>query len=338
MRPFGPEAGARSRLRPSLLLVPVVLAGLVGMLLAAWWLEAWRGREQEGRLRRTHTVEGTVDRHPEFRSALLGTTRSVSVYLPRQYPIELDRRFPVLYVQDGQNIFDGATASVAGQEWQLDEAAERLIADGRIEPLIVVAIDNGGARRQYEYTPTPDRNRGDGGGADSYGRMLVEELKPWVDRSYRTRPGRESTGIAGSSLGGLVSLYVGLRHPGVFSRIASLSTSVSWDDGFIVRFLDALPVKPETLIWTDVGTKEEPPALAYARLLRDALVRKGWREGVDMRYLEATDARHDEAAWARRMPEVLAFLDPSSPAPSPEPSAPAAGAPARSRTGGDGSR
>ena len=147
--------------------------------------------------------------------------------------------------------------------------------------------------------------------------MLVEELKPWLDRTYRTRPGRESTGIAGSSLGGLASLYVGLRHPGVFSRIASLSTAARWDDGFIVRFVDALPAKPETLIWTDVGTSEDPPSLAYARLLRDALVRKGWREGVDMRYLEAKGARHDEAAWARRMPEVLAFLDPPSADPHP---------------------
>jgi predicted alpha/beta superfamily hydrolase len=285
MRPFGPDAGARSRRRASLLLVPVVLAGLVGMLLAARWLEAWRDREREARLRRTHTVEGTVDRHPEFRSALLGTTRSVSVYLPRQYPIDLDHRFPVLYVQDGQNVFDGATATVPGQEWQLDETAERLIVDGRIEPLIVVAIDSGGARRQHEYTPTRDPKSGDGGGADSYGRMLVEELKPWVDHTYRTRPGRESTGIAGASLGGLVSLYLGLRHPNVYSRIASLSTSASWDDGFIVRFVDALPAKPETLIWTDVGMKEGPPSLTYARLLRDALVRKGWREGVDMRYL-----------------------------------------------------
>jgi predicted alpha/beta superfamily hydrolase len=317
-----PEPGTWARLRRAAPLVAVALAGLAGVLSAASWLEAWREREQEARLRRSHTIEGTVDQFPGFHSALLGNTRPLAVYLPRQYPIEPERRFPVLYVQDGQDVFDGATADVAGQEWQLDEAAERLTLEEKIEPLIVVAIGSAGPQRCDEYAPSRDPVSGQGGGADRYGRMLVEELKPWIDRSYRTQPGRESTGIAGAALGGLLSLYVGLEHPAVFSRIASLSTEATWDGGFIVRFVDALPAKPDTLIWTDVGSEEEPSRIAYARQLRDALVRKGWREGSDLRYLEARGARRDAAAWALRLPDVLAFLDPPRAAGPQPPAAP----------------
>ncbi len=324
MDPTGHEPDAPSRWRSLGPLVCLLLAGLAGVVLAASWLQAWREREREAGLRRTHTLEGTVDLHSEFRSTVLGNTRSVAVWLPRQYLTEPERRFPVLYVQDGRDVFDAATATVAGEEWQLDETAERLNAERRIEPLIVVAIDNAGAQRTYEYTPSRDPASGEGGGADSYGRMLVEELKPWIDHRYRTRPGREATGIAGSDLGGLVSLYVGLRFPAVFSRIASLSTSAGWDDGFVVRFVAALPAKPETLIWTDVGTLEGPQAIAYARRLRDALVRKGWREGVDLRYLEAKGGGHDVASWTLRLPGVLEFLDPpaappTTPLPAPTP-------------------
>jgi predicted alpha/beta superfamily hydrolase len=287
-----------------------VALGLAAATFAGLALDSWRGREEEARLRETHTLAGTVERHPEFRSAALGTTRRVWVYLPPSYASETERRFPVLYMQDGQNVFDGATAFLAGKEWQVDETVERLAAEGRVEPPIVVAVDNGGERRAFEYLPTRDARVRDGGGADPYGRMLVEELKPWVDRTWRTRPGREDTGIAGSSFGGVVALYVGLSHPEVFGRIAALSTS-AWVDGhYLVRFVDALPAKPDTLVWSDIGTREGPAAVPDARALRDALVRKGWREGVDLRHVEAEGAGHDETAWAARVPAVLEFLFP----------------------------
>ena len=288
----------------------VVTLLLAVAVVAAWQLQRRRDREEEARLRQIHTLAGTVEQHPEFRSAILGQTRPVWVYLPPQHAREPGRRFPVLYMQDGQNVFDGATAFLAGKEWEVDETAERLIAEGRIEPLVVVAVDNGGERRAFEYMPTRDARVGDGGGADLYGRMLVEELKPWVDARYRTRTGREDTGIAGSSFGGIVSLYVGFRHPDVFGKIAALSTSVWVDDHYIVRFVDALPARPETRIWTDIGTREGRTAVPDARALRDALVRRGWREGVDLRYVEAEGAVHNEVAWAKRMPAVLEFLFP----------------------------
>lgn len=284
---------------------------LVVAAIAAWRLEAWRNREAEARLRERHTLAGTVERHPDFRSTVLGTTRRVWVYLPPQHRAEPGRRFPVLYLQDGQNVFDGATAFLAGKEWGADETVERLSEEGRIEPLVVVAVDNGGERRAFEYLPTRDPRVGDGGGADLYGRMLVEELKPWVDARYRTRAGREDTGIAGSSFGGIASLYLGLSHPDVFGKIAAISTSVWVDDRHIVRFVDALPVRPETRIWIDIGTREGGTALTDARALRDALVRRGWREGVDLRHDEAEGATHDEVAWAKRLPAVLEFLFPA---------------------------
>jgi predicted alpha/beta superfamily hydrolase len=140
--------------------------------------------------------------------------------------------------------------------------------------------------------------------------MLVEELKPWVDRRYRTQPGREATGIAGSSLGALVSLYLGLSRPEVFGRVGALSIAAWWDERFVVGFVDALPLKPRTRIWLDIGTGEGEAALRDARLVREALLRQGWRDGVDLRYLEEEGARHDEAAWRARAPDVLAFLFP----------------------------
>ena len=306
----------------------VLLALLALAAYAALRLSAWRDRERDAVLRETHTLAGRVERHPEFRSEALGGTRRVWVYLPPRYAAETGRRYPVLYLQDGQNVFDGATAFIAGREWEVDETAERLITGNEIEPLIVVAVDNGGERRIAEYTATRDGRVSAGGGAEAYGRMVVDELKPWVDRTYRTRPGRESTAIGGSSLGALVSLYLGLGHPDVFGRIAALSPSVWWDDAWIVRFVDDLPAKPDTRVWVDIGTREGDEAVPMTRRLRDALVRKGWREGLELRYVEATGARHDEGAWAARTPDVLRFLFPPPPgAPGPGP----AGAPTASQ-------
>ncbi len=279
---------------------------------AGWRIHQWRKGEEEKRLRKIHTLTGTVEQFPGFHSEILGLERRVWVYLPPMYEDEPERRFPVLYMHDGENVFDGATAFLAGKEWEADETAERLIEEGRIEPLIVVAVDNGGEARADEYTPTADR-RGHGGKVERYGRMLVEELKPWVDSTFRTRPGREDAGIAGSSYGALASLWIGLSHPDVFGKIAALSTSVGRDDRQIVGFVEALPAKPDTLVWTDIGTDEYRGAVEDARRLRDALVAKGWVEGQDLHHLEAEGAGHNEPAWAKRLPHVLEFLFPPSP-------------------------
>ena len=295
------------------LVLAIAVAG-VAALYSGWRLNRWRQSEEEKRLRQIHTLTGTVKRFPNFRSEVLGVERRVWVYLPPMYDPEPERRFPVLYMLDGQNVFDGATAYVVGKEWEADETAERLIEEGRIEPLIIVAADNGGEARVEEYTPTPDR-RGRGGQVDRYGRMLVEELKPWVDESFRTLPGRETTGIAGSSDGALASLWIGLTHHDVFGRIAALSPSVGRDDGQILRFVEAVAEKPDTVVWTDMGTAEGPRSVRGARRLRDALVARGWEEGTDLAYVEAEGEPHNEVAWAKRMPAILEFLFPPRPPP-----------------------
>ena len=230
------------------------------------------------------------------------------VYLPPGYEEGKATRYPVLYLHDGQNVFDRATS--VGEEWRVDETAQDMITSGKIQPLIVVGIYNTGVHRIDEYAPTAREDKGGGGHADDYGRMLVQELKPFIDRTYRTLPGAGNTAMGGSSLGGLVTMHVGLRYPTVFSRLAVLSPSVWWDDRVILEEVAALPAKLPVRIWLDAGTREGEDVIADARALKEALVAKGWVEGQDLAYLEAEGGEHNEASWAARVGAVLAFLFP----------------------------
>ena len=256
-----------------------------------------------------HTLTGDFRRHPKFRSRFLPSEHTLMVYRPPGYRDDRMRRFPVLYLHDGQNVFDRAT-SATGAEWSVDETAQRLIEAGAIEPLIIVGIYNAGERRIDEYTPTRDSKKNVGGKADAYARMLVQEVKPFIDRRYRTLRSALNTGLGGSSLGGLLTMHLGLRFPTVFNRLAVLSPSVWWDDRAIVREVDALPAKPPLRIWLDAGTGEGEEVTRDSRMLRDALVRKGWVEGQDLAYLEAEGGGHNEQSWATRVEGVLRFLFP----------------------------
>ena len=255
-----------------------------------------------------HTLTGDVRAHPRFRSRYLTAEHDVLVYLPPGYEAEPARRYPVLYLQDGQNLFDEATAFT--HEWQVDETAQRLIEAGAIEPVIIVGVANAGEWRIDEYTPTRDEGRRAGGSAIRYGRMLVEELKPFIDATYRTRADAASTGLGGSSLGGLLSVYLGLQYSGMFWRLAVLSPSVWWDDRFILRRVRLLAHKPPLRIWLSAGTDEAPGVVEGAAALRDALVARGWREGVDLAFSIVEGGRHDEASWAAQMGGVLEYLFP----------------------------
>ena len=187
---------------------------------------------------------------------------------------------------------------------------------GKIEPLIIVGIYNAGKDRINEYTPAEDAKYKMGGKADLYGRMLVEELKPFIDSHYRTKKDARHTGLGGSSLGGLVSLYVALKYAKVFRRAAVVSPSVWFANKQIVHFVEALPKKPTLRIWLDIGTKEGQTAedaqqnVNDARLLRDTLIKKRWQAGKDLDYFEAEGALHNEAAWAARVERILTFLFP----------------------------
>jgi predicted alpha/beta superfamily hydrolase len=257
------------------------------------------------------TLTGDFRLHESFHSTYLAKDRDVLVYLPPGYSEQLERRFPVLYMQDGQNLFDGATSFIPGMEWRVDETAQALIISQAIEPLIIVGIYNAGEQRIDEYTPTRDPKYNAGGHADLYGRMLVEELKPFIDARYRTLTDPSNTALGGSSLGGLVSLYLGLKYPRVFGKLAVISPSVWWDNGVIVRSVRSLDSKLPLRIWLDMGTAESPGAARNARRLRAALVAKGWSEGEDLKYFEAKGAGHNEQAWAARMSQVLEYLFPA---------------------------
>lgn len=254
-----------------------------------------------------HGLTGFIRYQRGVKSQFLGNTRDVIVYLPPAYFDHPEQRYPVLYMQDGQNLMDVTTANAG--EWGVDETAEQLIQSGQVQPLIIVGVYNT-PDRIAEYTPVPDTDPKNGGGkADAYGRFLVEELKPLIDASYHTLTGPEDTGLAGSSLGGLVSLYLGLKDPGTFTRIGALSPSVWWADHDIVKRVNALESKPPLRIWLDIGTNEDSTALPDARLLRDALVAKGWGDN-DLKYVEVQGAVHNEGAWSARFGDVLRDLFP----------------------------
>jgi predicted alpha/beta superfamily hydrolase len=140
--------------------------------------------------------------------------------------------------------------------------------------------------------------------------MLVSELKPFIDGQYRTLPGAENCGMGGSSLGGLVTLYLGLRYSSIFAKLAVMSPSVWWRDRAILKLVAALRERPELRIWLDVGTKESTRAVSDTRALRDALAKKGWQLGENLAYCEAKDAEHTESAWAQRVAPMLKFLFP----------------------------
>ncbi len=261
-----------------------------------------------------HTLTGNIKRHRAFPSRILGNRRDVLVYLPPGYRRFSRKRYPVLYLHDGQNVFDAATA-FAGVEWGVDETAERLIRKQLIEPLIIVAIANMGEDRIHEYAPTrgvidarAKRKKRSRGLARLYGHFLIDELKPYIDRKYRTKPGAEFTGLGGSSLGGLVTLAIGILYPRAFSRLVVMSPSIWWDDFAIYRLVDSIEQKPPLKIWLDTGTAE--PGWDQARELRDRLVEKGWRLFDDLKYLEVEGADHSEAAWAARVDPALRFLFP----------------------------
>lgn len=253
-----------------------------------------------------HTLTGNIKHHAGVASAFV-LTRDIIVYLPPDYDTNPARHYPVLYLHDGQNTMDRAT-SFLGIEWQADETAEALILAGQVEPLILVGVYNT-TDRVPEYTPVVDATYG-GGHAVDYGKFLTQELKPFIDATYRTKPEAQYTGVLGSSLGGLVSMYFGITLSDTFTRIGVVSPSVWWANRDIVAQVDGLAAKPPIKIWEDIGTAEDVDAVPDARALRDALVSKGWVLGTDFAYLEVTGAQHNETAWAARFDQMLRFLYP----------------------------
>lgn len=244
----------------------------------------------------------------DFRSAALNNSRGVWVYLPPTYLENTTFRAPVVYMHDGQNLFDGS-AAFGGVEWQVDETMNRTANDGFIAEAIVVGPENTAARID-EYTPTSTTQYGGGQGA-TYLRFLVDELKPAVDREYRTRPERESTVVIGSSLGGLISTYAGVQKPEVFGNVGAMSPSTWWDNRWIlgsVAGLRAAPLRP-VKVYVDSGNAgNSMDDVTNTAELAQAWRDRGYADDVTLKYVVQNGASHSETYWAQRLPVALRFL------------------------------
>jgi predicted alpha/beta superfamily hydrolase len=252
---------------------------------------------------------------PAFHSEALGNQRPVWVYLPPGYAENPHARFPVLYLQDGQNLFDAAQA-FGGTEWRVDESldqgAETLSREDALRPLIVVGVGNTAARVD-EYTVDRDDTVGAGGRGALYLQFLATELKPQVDAAFRTLPGRGDTAVGGSSLGALISLHAGLQHPATFGRVLALSPSTWWNGRSVLAAVAAhagQPLRPVRLYLDSGDGGESHDDAANTAELAAALRSLGYADGVDFLYVLAPGATHTESAWAARLPAALRFLYP----------------------------
>ena len=256
--------------------------------------------------------------HPAFHSNQLDNDRALYVCLPPGYSSDRERRYPVLYMQDGQNLFDART-SFAG-EWFADETTSRLIDEKQIEPIIIVGIANAGEARLDEYSVSRVENGkyGSAGRGDAYIKFVSDEVKPFIDRSYRTQPDRAHTAIGGSSMGALIAMDACRERPEIFGACAAISPSLWWNDREAIHNAERDPSwLKRTRLWLDVGTLEgDSPADQDAHvqdvrrlewLLYDQKLtpEKGFHVSV------VDGAKHNEASWAKRFDQVLIFLFPA---------------------------
>ncbi len=256
------------------------------------------------RIHPAHWHRGRIQRLHLYSRQLGGQERAVDVYLPPGYDQDQQRRYPVLYMHDGNNLFYPQLAF--GQHpWHADQMLDRLINHGLIEPMILVGVHNS-AGRDWEYTWTEMQSRRgrQGGGGHYYAHFLVDELKPRIDWDFRTLTGPEHTGTMGSSLGGLIAYYLGLYFPFVFSRIGMISPSFWWGRGH--AFTELHKLSPELQLWLDMGTREG--SRRGVEQMRQQLILRGYREGENLGFLIDRGGRHHEHWWGQRLHLPLMFL------------------------------
>ncbi|MBR8537811.1 alpha/beta hydrolase [Carboxylicivirga sediminis] len=323
------------------------------------------------------SITGNVDILRQFDSGELAR-RDIFIYLPPGYQSS-NQHYDVLYMHDGQNLFDAAST---GQEWGLDEVAEDLITSGKIAPLIIVGIGNT-SNRMDEYTPTrqhwsynfikvDNKNevaghyqtdtgealqvktqsdtllviipgsdewqrleaRSDtsyylpragihftfqqdkqgstihaskppmGGKGPLYENFILNQLKPYIDSTYRTNPSAEHTSLGGSSLGGLISLYAGLRHPETFQNLLILSPSLWWDNKMMFDWVNTIEPSSHQRIWLYIGGAEGEETVSNVRAMKQLLIDNGWQ----LQYKEAEHEQHNETAWKKQAANILHFV------------------------------
>lgn len=270
-------------------------------------VNGWQDAKKAGK---PSTISGHVEAFT-LHSPELGVERDVLVYLPPSYAAG-ERRYPVLYMHDGHNCFDAAT-SFAGEEWRADEAAEDLAKEGR--EVIIVAVPVGAERNEI-YTPFESRVNGYAPRVNAYATFLAETLKKHVDATYRTLPDREHTGVAGSSFGGLASLYTGFAHADTFGFVGAFSPSLWVGDYELFDFVRTDPSDTSaTRFYVDTGDHEGESVEGSAYIVR------GTRELAALLAERTQETRlvigeghwHDEPAWAARFPAVLRWFLEESP-------------------------
>ena len=272
--------------------------------LSAGWLDLRRMSQRRSALWprvRTRRARGTLQTIPQVESAELGNRRDLVVWVPPGYSRSV-RRYSVIYMHDGQNLFDPRTSYA--EPWRVDLALTRV---GKpVHEAIVVGIPNMGVERINEYSPFVDAKVG-GGKGDRYLDWILRTVKPLVDANFKTRPDREHTGMVGSSMGGLITLYAYLRDPSVFGFIGVLSPSLWFAGRSIFSTLAATPHVPGR-IYLDIGAREGKVALDDARRMRDVLAEKGYTLGRELKWVEDPKGRHNEVDWGRRLGDALPFL------------------------------
>ena len=258
------------------------------------------------------TITGEVVYHRKTRSMFLKEERTVTVWLPPDYRANADR-LPVLYLQDGQNVFDSATAAF-GDEWGVDEALTKLIADNKVPAMIVVAIGNS-RERLKEYTFTRDQRFGQGGEGESYLKFLIEELKPFIDQNYRTEKDAAGTWIGGSSLGGLFALYAAGKRSDVFGGCLAFSPSLHWDEEKLLRDTAERVLNwGSCKIWLSMGTAEGGTIESRkANVQRIEALAKAIREQnreiqLTLRRFEGEERFHNEKSWRAQFPVAIESL------------------------------
>jgi enterochelin esterase-like enzyme len=262
---------------------------------------------------RVEAAAGDLRLH-EFRSRVFRNSRFLRVWLPPGYDDaeSARRRYPVLYLNDGQNLFEPST-SFTGVEWQVDETAERLIRESQIPPMIIVGIDHAQKDRFREYMPhrslSPMMLRVQG---HRYPNFLLKEVMPFIARNYRVAIGSENTGLGGSSLGALISLYTVSVHPGWFGRLLLESPSLWASNRQMIKDSRAIRQWPER-IFLAAGTQEAGREDRDRSVVDDVrelagVFRRGGLNDQRLRLVIEDGASHNEAAWARRFPDALTFL------------------------------
>jgi predicted alpha/beta superfamily hydrolase len=256
-------------------------------------------------------VIGNLRLH-ELRSRIFRNTRCVRVWLPPDYDVSPETRYPVLYLNDGQNLFDPATA-FAGVDWRAGAAAEFLIREKKIPPIIIVGIDNTGKNRVKEYIPYRSQEpRVFGAQGKRYPEFLLREVMPLIEKHYRTAKGPEHTGLGGSSLGGLITLYSELALPGIFGRLLIESPSLWVANRRILEECRDFHSWPSR-IYLGMGTSEVGNSAKDAQAVNDVrelekILHAAIHKTARLRVMVTEGGMHNEATWAARFPEALEFL------------------------------